>query len=93
MLAKYNPNPDAPLVSVKEILYMHWAKYGRDIYCRYDYDEVEKESADGMMNALRAMEGKGKVDTGVAGRFASAVVDDFAYEDGLLGLCGKILVS
>jgi len=27
-----------PLVSVKDIVTRHWAKYGRHFYCRYDYE-------------------------------------------------------
>jgi len=29
---------DAELVSVRDIVNRHWAKYGRHFYCRYDYE-------------------------------------------------------
>ncbi len=34
-----------PLVSVKDIVFNHWAKYGRHFYCRYDYEAVESDAA------------------------------------------------
>lgn len=36
---------DEPLVSVQDIVYGHWAKYGRHFYCRYDYEAVESDAA------------------------------------------------
>jgi len=41
------------LVGVKEILENHWAKYGRNYYQRYDFDEVDKKQAEDMMQAMR----------------------------------------
>jgi hypothetical protein len=34
VLASKNPDPAAPLVSVREIVTQHWAQYGRNYYCR-----------------------------------------------------------
>jgi len=36
ILAEINPDPQAPLVSVRAIVTSHWAKYGRNYYCRQD---------------------------------------------------------
>lgn len=41
------------LVGVKDIVNRHWAKYGRHFYCRYDYEGVDSESANNVMNAIR----------------------------------------
>ena len=40
-------------VSVQEIVSKHWAKYGRHFYCRYDYEAVESDAANGMMDLIR----------------------------------------
>src|SRR5207342_705035 len=36
--------------SVEAIVRDHWKKYGRNFYTRYDYEEVESDKADGVMN-------------------------------------------
>lgn len=41
------------LVGVKDIVNRHWAKYGRHYYCRYDYEGVDSEAANNVMNAIR----------------------------------------
>ena len=38
MKANENVADGEPLVSVKDIVMKHWAKYGRHFYCRYDYE-------------------------------------------------------
>jgi len=46
--------PDgAPLVSVNDILLRHWVKYGRHFYCRYDYEAVETDAANEVMDYIR----------------------------------------
>lgn len=40
------------LVSVEEIVKEHWAKYGRNFYTRYDYEGVDTDKADGVMQLL-----------------------------------------
>jgi phosphoglucomutase len=42
-----------PLVSVQDIVSKHWAKYGRHFYCRYDYEGVDSDAANGMMDLIR----------------------------------------
>jgi phosphoglucomutase len=42
-----------PLVGVKEIVLRHWAKYGRHFYCRYDYEGVDSDAANQVMNIIR----------------------------------------
>jgi phosphoglucomutase len=42
-----------PLVGVKDIVLRHWAKYGRHFYCRYDYEGVDSEAANQVMDIIR----------------------------------------
>jgi len=39
--------------SVKEIVAEHWQKFGRDIYSRHDYEAIETEIANSIMQHLR----------------------------------------
>ncbi|XP_006634914.1 phosphoglucomutase-1 isoform X2 [Lepisosteus oculatus] len=41
--------------SVEDILKEHWQKYGRNFFTRYDYEEVDSDSASKMMKDLEAM--------------------------------------
>ena len=41
------------LVGVKDIVSNHWAKYGRHFYCRYDYEAVDSDAANKMMDLIR----------------------------------------
>ncbi len=65
--------------SVKDIVAKHWAEFGRNYYSRHDYEEVETEAANRLMDALR-----GKLaslpGTVVSGMTITAA-DDFAYHD------------
>jgi phosphoglucomutase len=36
---------DDTLVSVRDVVIEHWRKFGRNAYCRYDYENVEKDKA------------------------------------------------
>lgn len=65
--------------SVEDIVRGHWQKYGRDIYCRHDYEAVDSEIANGIVEHLRAqlssLPGKSWGDYEV--KFA----DEFSYTD------------
>jgi phosphoglucomutase len=41
------------LVSVNDIVTKHWAKYGRHFYCRYDYENVDSDAANKVMDLIR----------------------------------------
>ncbi|MBN3316110.1 PGM1 protein, partial [Atractosteus spatula] len=41
--------------SVEDILKEHWQKYGRNFFTRYDYEEVDSDSASKMIKDLEAM--------------------------------------
>ena len=73
--------------SAKDIAAKHWATYGRNYYSRYDYEEVETDRANALVDELRgklaALPG-----TSVRGmKVASA--DDFAYNDPVDGSVSK----
>ncbi len=65
--------------SVAEIVRRHWSIYGRNFYSRHDYEEVEADAANGLMNALRGRVGK------LPGRHNIRMMDDFAYDDPIDG--------
>jgi len=43
-----------PLVSVNDIVKNHWAKYGRHFYCRYDFEGVDSDDANKVMDLVRS---------------------------------------
>ncbi len=69
--------------SVAEIVRGHWAEYGRNYYSRHDYEEVDSDAANGLMDALRArlasLPGRSFGDLKVA------AADDFSYTDPIDG--------
>jgi phosphoglucomutase len=73
--------------SAKEIVTKHWATYGRNYYSRHDYEEVETERANALMDGLR-----GKLNllpgTDISGLKVTAA-DDFAYHDPVDGSVSK----
>jgi len=65
--------------SVEEIVSEHWAKYGRNIYSRHDYEAVGKAGAEQLVGDLRA-----SFDTLSGKSFGAMTVefaDDFSYTD------------
>ena len=65
--------------SVEDIVREHWQKYGRDIYCRHDYEAVDAGIANGIIDHLREQLSRlpGKSWGGYTVRFA----DEFSYTD------------
>ncbi|NHQ84596.1 alpha-D-glucose phosphate-specific phosphoglucomutase [Iodobacter sp. HSC-16F04] len=65
--------------SVEEIITEHWARFGRHIYSRHDFEEIASDAAENLMAALRARlpELAGQSLGGQVVRLA----DDFAYDD------------
>ncbi|MGV0817358.1 alpha-D-glucose phosphate-specific phosphoglucomutase [Martelella sp. AMO21009] len=62
-----------------DVVKKHWAEYGRNYYSRHDYEGIETEAANGLMDALRA-----RLDTLAGTTFRDLTVaeaDDFAYHD------------
>jgi phosphoglucomutase len=65
--------------AVSEIVREHWRTYGRNFYSRHDYEGVDSDAADALMNSLRERL------AGLPGRrlgvYEVAYADDFAYTD------------
>lgn len=73
--------------SCKDIVTRHWETFGRNYYSRHDYEEVETERANALVDELRAKLGS-LPGTSVRGmKIASA--DDFAYHDPVDGSVSK----
>lgn len=64
---------------VKAIVERHWAEYGRNFYSRHDYEAVETDAANRLVEALRARL-PALPGTRIGG-LAVAAADDFAYHD------------
>ena len=65
--------------SVQEILADHWRTYGRNYYSRHDYEAVDSDIANAMMDALLARLSDLPGQAFPAGTVAMA--DEFAYDD------------
>ncbi|ODA94238.1 alpha-D-glucose phosphate-specific phosphoglucomutase [Mesorhizobium sp. SEMIA 3007] len=65
--------------SCKQVVTEHWAAYGRNYYSRHDYEEVESDRANALVDELRAKLGS-LPGTSVHG-LKIAKADDFAYHD------------
>ncbi len=57
----------------------HWQRFGRDYYARHDYEEVDADAANGLMQALREKL-PGLPGTRIGDLTVSAA-DEFAYRD------------
>ncbi|ESW79238.1 alpha-D-glucose phosphate-specific phosphoglucomutase [Mesorhizobium sp. C280B] len=73
--------------SAKQIVTEHWAAYGRNYYSRHDYEEVEIDRANALVDELRAKLGS-LLGTSVRG-MTIASADDFAYHDPVDGSVSK----
>jgi phosphoglucomutase len=74
-------------MSVADIVHEHWQKFGRDIYCRHDYEAVEITVANGIVEHLRsqlpALAGQ------TFGEYIVNYADEFCYEDPVDGSISK----
>jgi len=61
--------------SLAEIVREHWRTYGRNYYTRHDYEEVDADAANGLMQDLR------KTLPRLPGMQGIVAADDFAYDD------------
>lgn len=83
ILAHYNSDPAKPFVHVEEIVKQHWQTYGRNFYCRYDYEGVDSANAQALMAHLRAQ--LRTLPGQRFGAFEVRVADEFAYLDPIDG--------
>ena len=63
--------------SVAAIVGAHWARFGRNVYSRHDYEGIDAAAANGLMDHLRGLDLAGRTLDG----FTVARHDDFAYTD------------
>ncbi|KAJ1931120.1 hypothetical protein FBU59_006822, partial [Linderina macrospora] len=77
-------NQGKPGASVRSIMSDFHQKYGRNYFTRYDYEEVESEGANKMMERLRGLAQEGGENEVVGQTFHGykvAKIDDFEYHD------------
>ena len=87
ILASVNSDASKPLVTVKDIVTKHWAKYGRNYYARWDFEGVDKVKATAMMDKMRS---DTEANTGkTVGKYTIAKADDFTYYDPVDGSVAK----
>jgi phosphoglucomutase len=73
--------------SVEKIVYEHWARFGRNVYSRHDYEGLPIDDAQSVMNHLQ---GNFKKLTGAAfGKYTVQMCDDFSYTDPVDGSISK----
>ncbi|MBF0143994.1 MAG: alpha-D-glucose phosphate-specific phosphoglucomutase [Magnetococcales bacterium] len=65
--------------SVEAIAKAHWRSYGRTFYSRHDYEEVESNAANGLMDAVKA--GFTTLPGQIFEGREVVMADDFAYTD------------
>ncbi len=68
---------------VADIVRKHWAEYGRNYYSRHDYEEVDTDAANGLMDALR--EKLSSLPGQSFGDLKVEAADDFSYTDPIDG--------
>jgi len=72
---------------VATLVHEHWARFGRNVYSRHDYEAVDSVAAHGVMDHLREAL-PGLVGKQVGGHTV-ALADDFAYTDPVDGSVAK----
>lgn len=66
-------------ISVETIVQKHWARFGRNVYSRYDYEGLPSDVAEGVMSHLQA---NFNALTGTSfGNYTVNFCDDFSYTD------------
>lgn len=87
IIASENPDASKPLVTVEDIVTKHWGKYGRNYYCRWDFEGMDKTGATAMMEKMRS---ESATNTGrTVGAYTIATADDFTYVDPVDGSVAK----
>lgn len=72
---------------VSKIVQEHWAKFGRDIYSRHDYEAVDSATGDAIIAHLRAQ--LPTLPGEVFGEYTVKYADEFAYADPVDGSISK----
>jgi phosphoglucomutase len=81
ILEMANRGNTGALVGVEQVVQEHWKTYGRNYYSRYDYENVTKEGADGMMAHLLQKTTEFKKGETKLGDYTIEFADEFSYTD------------
>ena len=65
--------------SVAEIVHEHWARFGRNVYSRHDYEDIPTEAANGVMQLLH--DSIATLKGAQFGHLQVKMCDDFSYTD------------
>lgn len=65
--------------SVEDIVREHWARFGRNVYSRHDYEGIPSDAANGVMELLHGR--FGELQGAHLGNFKVLFCDDFSYTD------------
>jgi phosphoglucomutase len=69
--------------SVADIVHEHWQKFGRNIYCRHDYEAVETAIANEIVAHL--LKQLPTLPSQVFGEYTVKFADEFSYQDSIDG--------
>lgn len=72
---------------VEAIVREHWAKYGRNVYSRYDYEGLPTDAANGVMQHLK--DSFASLSGAKFGNYTVGTCDDFSYLDPVDGSVSK----
>ncbi len=73
--------------SVEDLVKRHWARFGRNVYSRHDFEGLPSEAANSIMQHLRAS--FATLPGQVFGRYTVKECDDFSYTDPVDGSVSK----
>lgn len=73
--------------SVKSIVHEHWARFGRNVYSRYDYEGLPADAAQGVMQHLK--DSFATLAGAQLGPYTVQLCDDFSYTDPVDGSVSK----
>jgi len=65
--------------SVEQILMEHWARFGRNVYSRHDYEDIPADAANGVMKLLH--DSFATLQNARFGQLQVKMCDDFSYTD------------
>jgi phosphoglucomutase len=65
--------------SVSAIVHEHWARFGRNVYSRHDYEDIPSEAANGVMKLLH--DNFATLKGAQFGHLQVKLCDDFSYTD------------
>lgn len=89
LVAARNTDPSKPFVSVETIVREHWARFGRNYFSRYDFEEVDSKQGDEVVDLIQkqVLDGSliGKTLSGGEGarkkEYTVGATDNFSYTD------------